>query len=372
MKTKLWFTVVLLVACMATLPVSAQNFPTTPGNDTVASFGKFWILIDPPFQPLFTGCPGYDPATHVLQSPTLYDNNTTVIGRSKSIVENSHDDTAGVPVGSAGTTVGDGNLTEPSGFHVAANSNEVHTELHYLNMITYGAGPIARVRAGVCYHHAASTTCPASSPPFPISPGEVVSNNATPGSHPDFPARSYFNVFAQIDIPACPLPAHFPATTVANKKPLMVETASIGGFPPSGVLYSHDPSSAVAVKFVAAGQVGNTKWKKNERLGCVILAGHGIIPQFPIRKIGEVQDAPSVVPVALQKERPEQAERMRPPNKEEVAQEARKFDEHMKGEHEKQGGRHKDCGPRDKDDEGDGDDHGGGKDHDKDHGGKDH
>jgi hypothetical protein len=104
----------------------------------------------------------------------------------------------------------------------------------------------------------------------------------------------------------------------------------------------HDSSSAVGVKFVTSGKHG----KKNERLGCVILAGHGIIPTF---HRAELESTPSAVPVALQQ--PERAEKMRPqPNKEEVEREARRFEEHMKGEQEREGGRHKDCGPKEKDD----------------------
>jgi hypothetical protein len=203
----------------------------------------------------------------------------------------------------------------------------------------------------MCY---SSVACSSPPPANRISRGEVVSNNATPGASPDFPARSYFNVFAQIDIPAC---GTFPGATVFNQKPLLVHTPSISGFPPSGVVYMHDSSSAVGVKFVTNGP----KWHKNERLGCVILAGHGIIPVF--RRAGELEKSPSAVPVALQKQAPEREQRMRPPDKEEVERERRKFEEHMKGEHEREGGRHKDCGPKEKDDD---DDHGHGHDHDHD------
>ncbi|HEX3154899.1 MAG TPA: hypothetical protein VHV32_09755 [Candidatus Angelobacter sp.] len=64
----------------------------------------------------------------------------------------------------------------------------------------------------------------------------------------------------------------------------------------------HDSSSAVGVKFVSNGP----GWKKNERLGCVILMG-----AFPPsrRAIGEGQQTPSAVPVALQKEKVEMQEK---------------------------------------------------------------
>ena len=359
MKTKICLSLVLLVAALAAMPLCAQNFPAK-GDDHAQSFGAFWILIEPPYQSLFAGCPAYDPATHVLQSPWLYENGT-VIGRSASINEGSPQDNSGVPVGNANTMIKDAGMTPPSGFApIAPGSHEVHTEIRHLNMITNSppGAPMARVRAGVCYN---SVACSSPPPANRISRGEVVSNNATPGASPDFPARSYFNVFAQIDVPAC---GSFPGATVFNGKPLLVATPSINSFPPSGAVYMHDSSSVVGVKFLAAGHAGNTKWNKNDRLGCVILAGHGIIPTFPRRVIGEAQQAASAVPVALQKEKvQEREERMRQPGKEEVERENKKFQEHMKGEHEREGGRHKDCGPKEKDDD---DDHGHGRDHDHD------
>ena len=350
MKKKLCLSIALLVAVMAAVPLWAQTFPAK-GDDHAQSFGAFWILIDPAYQSKFAGCPAYNTTTHVLQSPWLYENGT-VIGRSAALAEGSPGDNGGVPVGSANTMIKDAGMVVPPGFTPAApGSKEVHTEIRHLNMVTNGGGPIARVRAGVCYNSVACTTPP---PPNRISRGEVISNNATPGGSPDFPARSYFNVFAQIDVPAC---GSFPGATVFNGKPLLVATPSINSFPPSGAVYMHDSSSAVGVKFVSNGP----GWKKNERLGCVILAGHGIIPTFSRKAIGELQQTPSAVPVALQKEKAEMQEKMRLPDKEETERENKKFQEHMKEVHEREGGRHNDCGPKENDDD---DDHGHGHDHD--------
>jgi hypothetical protein len=107
----------------------------------------------------------------------------------------------------------------------------------------------------------------------------------------------------------------------------------------------HDSSSAVGVRFLGAGK----GFRKNQRLGCVIVAGHGVVPAFPHR--ATLENPPSVTPVALQaKPAQEKEERMRPPQKEEVEREAARFQEHMKGQFEREGGRHKDCGPRGKDD----------------------
>ena len=139
MKTKIWLSTALVVAALAALPLSAQNFPTTNGNDgPVASFGQFWILIDPPYQPLFAGCPAYNPATHILASGTLYDNVTTLMGHSKSIKENSPQDNGGVQVGLPPIMVKDAGMVTPSGFTpIAPGSNEVHTAIHHLNLTTW-------------------------------------------------------------------------------------------------------------------------------------------------------------------------------------------------------------------------------------------
>ena len=351
MKTKIWCSIALVVAGLA-LPLWAQNFPAAKGDDgPVASFGKFWILIDPPYQAMFAGCPLYNPATHVLESPTLYDNITTVIGRSVPIKEGSPQDNGGVPVGSANTPVRDAGMVVPPSFTpIAPNSHEVHTELRHLNMETWPPVPPAnqaRVRAGVCYN---GTACSSPPPPNRISRVEVVSNHAPAGTAPDFPARSYFNVFAQIDIPACP-GSTFPGATVYNKAPLLVHTPSIAGFPPSGVVYMHDSSSAVPV-FLKHG----LKWEHGKRrLGCVILAGHGIIPTF--HRAATLDEAPPATQVSFQKGQAappreyEREQKIRPPEKHEVEKEAEKFQEHMKLEHDREGGHHRDCGPAGRDDD---------------------
>jgi hypothetical protein len=128
-------------------------------------------------------------------------------------------------------------------------------------------------------------------------------------------------------------------------------------FPPAGVVYEHDTSSVVGVKFLPGtapgghhGGKGGDHGEKHDRLGCIILAGHGVIPTFTIRRLGEAQQStPSAVPVALQKPGAQLEERMRKPTKQEVDAEGKKFEEHMKSVHAREGGKHNDCGPEDKD-----------------------
>ncbi|HZD95517.1 MAG TPA: hypothetical protein VE133_14740, partial [Candidatus Sulfotelmatobacter sp.] len=62
------------------VPVHAQTFPPL-GDDVTTSLGSFRLQIANNFAGLFNGCPGYNSTTHVLQSPTLFDQ-STIIGRS--------------------------------------------------------------------------------------------------------------------------------------------------------------------------------------------------------------------------------------------------------------------------------------------------
>jgi len=254
----------LLLAAATAYP---QAFPAQ-GNDNTQSMGVFQIKVDNSVASLFTGCPGYNSTTKTFTSPTLYDP-ATVISRSNPTGEGDAEDATGVTVGPAGSTVviGDTIMTPPSGFgSISTGTREVHTEVHSLNMVTFPAGgPIARVRAGLYYNDPS-----VQSPPARLSPGEVVSNTAGGGS-PDFPARSYFDVFVRIDVPGCGgLPAS--GATLYNQAPLLVSNNNLTSFPPD-VVYLHDTSSSVWIYFKddAPG-----KWTHDQVAGYVLLAGHGV------------------------------------------------------------------------------------------------
>src|SRR5579872_5658203 len=96
-------TIVLSVVALAAASAYAQQFPGR-GDDLTTSLGSFKIQVANQFTPLFNGCPGYDPNTQILKSPTMYDPGT-IVGRSNVITDGDANDTAGVPVGTAGTTV---------------------------------------------------------------------------------------------------------------------------------------------------------------------------------------------------------------------------------------------------------------------------
>lgn len=255
----------LAVLVLAIAPAYSQtNFPGQ-GDDTTTSLGSFKIQIATNFQAAVNGCPGYDPTTQIWTSPTMFDG-STLIGRSGVITDGSTADLNGVPVGSAGTQVSENMLSAPPGWPclgatgclAGPGTNEVHTEVRKLNLTAFSCTTTPgrpAVRAGTAY-----------SAPIKISPGEVESQAAAgpPAGKTDFPASSFFDMFVQVDLPAC---GGLPASTVQNNLPLIVKNNNLTSFPPR-VIYLHDQSSSVPVVFVGGLWAGQT-------LGYLVLAGHG-------------------------------------------------------------------------------------------------
>lgn len=251
------------VLSLAIAPAYSQtNFPGK-GDDTTTSLGSFKIQIATNFQAAVNGCPGYDATTQIWTSPTLFDG-STLIGRSDVITDGSTADLNGVPVGTANTLVSENMLSAPPGWPCLGDTpcaagpgtREVHTEVRKLDLQALACASTPgrpAVRAGTAY-----------SAPIKISPGEVESH-AAPGGSPDFPASSFFDIFVQVDLPAC---GTLPASTVQNNLPLIVKNNHLTAFPPR-VIYLHDQSSSVPVVFVPGGPFAG------QTLGYLVLAGHG-------------------------------------------------------------------------------------------------
>jgi hypothetical protein len=263
MPVKLIFALALSVL-LAVAPVFSETFPSQPR-----------ILITRKFADHFKGCQGYDEATRKFTSPALYDPGTE-IGLSAVLEEGQPVPVAGVPVGVPPRPVGDQSLILPSEIaDPPLHNREVHTEIRSLKMVNGGY----MVRAGRWYNSANQDSLPADQW---RSRGEVFSD-AKPGeiANPkyDFPARSFFDVFVNIDIPHCGgLPPG--TTTVYNKLPLKVWADGLQGLPPT-VIYEHDTSSAVPVyireNLPVTAPGGRIFWKhEDELVGYLLLAGHGV------------------------------------------------------------------------------------------------
>ena len=237
------------------LTVAGANriFPSPLGDDITNSLGTFRVVVNPTFQPMMTGYPGWNNVTKRLDSPLLFDPQTKV-GRSAPLLDGSAPDTNGVQVGSAHTIVRDSSMTSvPPGFDSPNGTREVHTEVRTLNLTGGGAA----VRAGTA------------APTRPPSVGEVESLSGASGDqYWDFPARSFFDIWAEVDLPSL---GGLPLATVTNTKPLMVVNSNLRGFPPR-VIYIHGSSTAVPVAFKTSNP---GHWNAGDIFGILMLAGHG-------------------------------------------------------------------------------------------------
>jgi hypothetical protein len=162
---------------------------------------------------------------------------------------------------------------------VPSNTFEVHTEVRSLNMTGNGA-----VRAGIA------------APNVPPSYGEVESLSGASGDpYWDFPAKSFFDVFVDVDLPGA---GAIPPFTVTNTQPLVIQNNNLTTFPPQ-VIYVHGNSSAVPCAFTT--DVPAIGAHAGDIFGILLLAGHGI--NFNPADIGKFQAAVSQMteePVAPQ------------------------------------------------------------------------
>jgi hypothetical protein len=234
------------------------QFPVVPEDHVRSSLGSFRIAVLPQWDPIMTGYPGYTPPGldpyGRLDSPVLFDP-ATVIGVSGVHNDGGLIDMSGTPVGTAGTMVSDAMLIlRPPGFEGPPGTRELHTEVYSLQMDNFGAPPT--VRAG-----------PGAIPPvFTTSPGEIESHNVAG----DFPAESFFDVYVEVDLP--PGGLMFPGAVLHNPTPTLVNQDSLYYLPPK-VIYIHEKSSAVPVRFLYADPGG--LWMAGDLYGFLVLAGHG-------------------------------------------------------------------------------------------------
>lgn len=297
MNQQRFSTIVFSIIVLAGILASGQQFPGQ-GDDMTSSLGSFKVQIMPQFVGLFYNpsypptaqCPLFHPTTNILDSPSQLLDQGTIIGRSMPVPDGSNatppfpagppSEVGGAPVGSAGTIVNEGMLIPPPGFPCAGLSScssgpgtaDVLTEVRSLYMTGSGAA----VRAGVWYN---SPNPPSSPPPAGrISRGKVESQSGPSGTTDhNFPASSFFDVFVQVDIPACgAFPKAFTNATLYNLMPLVVKNNQVTSFPPK-VVYLHDSTSIVPIVFLTADTAFNPpRWQKDDILGYFLLVGHGV------------------------------------------------------------------------------------------------
>jgi len=200
----------------------------------------------------------------VLTSPTLYDPATT-IGRSDSFVAGAPQETVGALAGAAPgrTYVKDSQMTVRPTWPEAPNGvHAIHTflkSMHLTDSFTTRVG--FSVKAGML------------APTRPVCAGEV--EGGTPLQ--DFPARSFFNVYVQVDLPSGGL---LPPIQLVNVDPLLVQQTNLFSFPPR-LVYVHENSSAVPMYFnndciIHDPSAGDISVTRGTLFGQLTLAGHGV------------------------------------------------------------------------------------------------
>jgi hypothetical protein len=237
--------------------------------------------------------PGYTPPPGTatipagrLTSPVLFDK-VTVIARSKP-----HDagtvTAAGVDVGGPPTI----NVT-PADFSPGAipplfvsppaNTREIYTCIRKFNLkidanscnadkqdprvppIFMFPNGFTLVRAGV------DPLIPSPGGIGVKSPGKVQSANPGAADFSPNPARSFFQVKVEVELPPV---GSFPGATLGNDDPMLIENYELTKLPPQ-VVYIHGGPTAVPVKFRTAGSNGGVSWNVGDVFGYLVFAGHG-------------------------------------------------------------------------------------------------
>ena len=290
-----------LAALISPATLHAQRYAAYPaGDDSASSLGQFRLIVDGAWVDImdaalagsvFTtteGLPGvwiYDGG--VFTSPVLFDPATTV-GRSDGFLSESALDTNGVIAGHTPgrTYVSESQLiVKPAWADATGRVYEVHTfmkSLHLTDSHTANLG--FSVRAGML------------APTRPVSAGEVEAYS----TNSDFPARSFFNIYVEVDIPAA---GPLPAVQLVNVQPLLVENAVIYGFPPRA-FYIHGNTNAVPVyfnqDFTITNNNGSLTVPRGTLFGQLTLAGHGMsYSEFEIASFETEMEAEMQTPMPL-------------------------------------------------------------------------
>ena len=190
------------------------------------------------------------------------------------LVTSNSGDTALTFSGNMGVTAGLSYPIPTGTGATAPGTNAVFTQIKAFNLAGFISGGIAPGATSVTVGTAAMD------PNLPASVGQVTSNSTTGG----FPARSFFDVFVDIEVPLPPTiasmvgssTAELTNATVFNSSsaaitppgmPLVIANTGITAFPPV-VIYTHGNSTAVPI-YVESGLGAGIL------VGQLILAGHG-------------------------------------------------------------------------------------------------
>lgn len=299
-------------------PAAAAVFPPVPTFDgPVESSGVFRIVVDPAFYSLVGGTaapplaayPGYnDPAfppvpalvspPNTLTSPWLYDQSTVIslsgvynrplIGATQvgappyppaATLRGYTDYSCPGPIGEIPFLF----IVDPPPAGPGFVKREILTEVYDFDLTSSGC-PLLDPRIPLVSNLTTVAVQAGVGQGLPMpSLGMVQAIAPEPGGGPfnDFPARSFFNIYAQVTLPPVPSTVSFgafPATGAVLYNdcthPLFIQALSILSLPPT-VVYLHDNiTPAVPVKFLSDNL---PYWHKDDVFGYMVLAGHGLL-----------------------------------------------------------------------------------------------
>ena len=299
-----------------------------PGHDLMNGGtynGTTYPGIYPGWQP-GVGAGGFSGAAGTLSSPVLYDSNTT-IGRSAPQQRIYLPSGPGIQVGSAAYINHVYNYSQlfpiPTAFIGATGTREVLTEIEHFTLGFPGdnfcAGPCSipnvpcyPTSVGV-YNMVMAGQHNTDAPGLLASLGMVQSLQNYIGAPNlgvlayDYPAQSFFNVFAEVHLPQVTTTLGGLATVSGQAFPalgaylytdlnhaLTVQNGLICALPP-GVVYTHTPQTfAVALyfKYPCPNNIPGTStpwWNQGDPFGWLSLAGHGTTTSDPCSKSYDLQ-----------------------------------------------------------------------------------
>ena len=291
-----WVSAGLAVAALTcfvpqTKAADFDSFGTPPKNETTFSIGVYRLIVDTntPWWTYLTNYPGFQTNGNAisLTGPNCYDP-STILARGEAYPWTSPILATGEPVGTSLSTIikTADYAAVPSFFSSPPGSTrKLFTEMRSLVLV------------GTVGHNGSLSNCPPCPPPaqfpvpppppyngpliwagaqsgspipLPISRGQVQSKSGTGNPTLDFPAQSFWDVFALVYLP--PQGSWLSGAFLTNSDPLVVTNSNVTNFPPE-VTYVHGETAAVPVYFANPSPY----WTVGQRFGWMILAGHGVL-----------------------------------------------------------------------------------------------
>jgi hypothetical protein len=219
----------------------------------------FALNVSAPYQPYFQSLslPGY--SNGVLTSPQLYDANNINIGQSSPFVGSAG---AGVAVGSANLNVKDSALTAPAGWS-DTGGRKIYTSINSIDALD--GGNQYELKIGTA----------ASDQPASVGEMQAISGSGNPAN--DFPAQSFFDIFADVTIPT--------VGTFYNTAPAITSYnatfsgAAQPGSSPDGVQYFQHTFITAPTVYARADN-GNI-WFAGDSIGTLQLIPFGGVATLP-------------------------------------------------------------------------------------------